>query len=300
MKIAVLLTCFNRKEKTCKCLQSMYADLERYNEVHSKEKIALEVFLVDDGCTDGTADAIREQFGDKSINIIQGSGSLFWAGGMRLAWNEAFKRHAQWDYYLLLNDDTELLSGAFQELMTTHQYALDNYEMAGIYSGITCASDDHTRCTYGGDIWVNRGSGLRKRLGASEAPQMCDMTNANILLVHKSVVDKIGRLSKSYQHGLADYDYSIRARKKGLPVLITANFCGICDNDHTDFNEQAQRVINMSLKERWNYFRHPVHSSSDYLRFIWNTSPKRWPMVWCGRMLNLFFPRFYYKLNRIR
>lgn len=300
MNIAVLLTCFNRKEKTCACLKSMYADLEKYNAIHLEDNISLEVFLVDDGCTDGTADAVRAQFSNQPVHIIQGTGSLFWAGGMRLAWSEAYKRHSEWDFYLLLNDDTELLPDAFEELMNTHYYCREKYKSAGIYSGVTCASDDHTKCTYSGNVWVNKAKGTSKRLGPSDTPQMCDMTNANILLVAKSVVDKIGRFSNSYQHGMADYDYSIRARKMGLPVLITANFCGICDNDHINYEDQAKHIINMTLKDRWKYFSHPIHSSSDYLRFIWNTSPRRYPMVGIGRILNLFFPRFYYKLNEKR
>lgn len=300
MKIAVLLTCFNRKDKTCVCLHSMYADLAIYNKSHPDNQIFLEVFLVDDGCTDGTTDAVREQCATQVVHIIQGTGSLFWAGGMRLAWNEAYKRHSEWDFYLLLNDDTALLPGVFEELVKTHKYSLVHFGKVGIYSGITCASDDHSKCTYSGDVWINRNKGLRKRLGVSNEPQMCDMTNANILLVSKSVVDTVGRFSTAYQHGMADYDYSIRVRKHGFPVLITAKTCGICDNDHVNFHEQAKRIAKMSLIQRWMYFRHPVHSSGDYLRFIWNTSPCRWPMVWVGRMLNLFFPKFYYKLNAKR
>ena len=300
MKIAVLLTCFNRKEKTCACLQSLYVGLDRYNKARPGQKISLEVFLIDDGCTDGTAEAVRAQCAEKSVHIIQGNGSLFWAGGMRLAWNEAYKRHTEWDFYLLLNDDTELLPGAFQELMDTHKYAIDCYKVPGIYSGITCASDDHTKRTYSGRVWVNRFKGTTKYIGISDSPQMCELTNANILLVHKNTVDKIGLLSTSYQHGFADYDYSIRARKKDIPVLVSAKACGICDNDHMDKKLQEQRVINMSFIERWKYFRHPVHSSRDYLHFIWNTSPLRWPIVFIGRLLNLFLPRIYYKLNAQR
>lgn len=48
---------------------------------------------------------------------------------------------------------------------------------------------------------------------------MVDLTNANILLVPKVVVDKIGIFYEGYKHGRANNDYSLLARRKGIPVL---------------------------------------------------------------------------------
>jgi glycosyltransferase involved in cell wall biosynthesis len=62
--IAALITCHNRKAKTLACLSSLY-------NCTMPENYAFDVFLVDDGCTDGTADIIREKF--PQINIIQGN-----------------------------------------------------------------------------------------------------------------------------------------------------------------------------------------------------------------------------------
>jgi GT2 family glycosyltransferase len=275
----------------------LYAALNSYNK-NVEKQLSIEVFLVDDGCTDGTADAIRTAFAD--VHIIQGTGSLFWAGGMRLAWGEAYKRHTEWDFYLLLNDDTDIFPESFSLLIQTHLYSLEHYGMGGVYTGATCAKDNKSQCTYGGDVWINRAKGTSRRLMPSGTPQLCDMANANIMLIASSVVNKIGMLCGEYQHGLADYDYAIRARKVGIPVLLTAEYCGACDNDHTDPKVAAYVICEMSLAERRQYFKHPVHSSSDYLRFIRNASPMRCPMVWLGRMLNLYFPKFYYKLNGIR
>ena len=91
MKIATLLTFFNRKDKTLSCLESLFKVCKLYNEKSSSESIDLSVFLVDDGCTDGTADAIKEKFQDKPIHIIRGTGSLYWCRGMCLAWNSALQ-----------------------------------------------------------------------------------------------------------------------------------------------------------------------------------------------------------------
>lgn len=299
MKIAVLLTCFNRREKTLSCLTSLYRALDVYND-KSDNKIDLSIYLTDDGCTDGTGEAVRNNFSDKDINILQGTGNLFWAGGMRFAWNEALKKHQEWDFYLLLNDDTDLIDNLFDELIDTHKYSLKKYNKSGIYSGITSSKSDHNKMTYGGDVWKNKFLGTSTRLKPIGKPQMCDMTNANILLVEKEVVDEIGIFYSGYSHGKADYDYSSQARKKNIPVLLTANFCGRCDNDHKSKKEVAEFVKNMSLSERKRYFSSPIHSDKDYLKYIRRNIPFRYPMVYFGRMMNLYFPKFYYMLNRIR
>lgn len=299
MKIAVLLTCFNRKDKTLSCLSSLYQALNVYND-NNENKIELSLFLTDDGCTDGTGDAVRNNFSEKDITILQGTGNLFWAGGMRFAWKEALKRHNEWDFYLLLNDDTDLLENLFEELLNTHKYCLDNYKQDGVYSGITSSKTNHEKMTYGGDVWKNKFLGTSVRLKPNGKPQLCDITNANILLVSKEVVDKIGIFWDGYIHSHADNDYSAKARKNNIPVLITANFCGRCDNDHKNSKELAESIIKMSISERIKYFSSPLHSSKDYLKLISRITLMRYPLVLLGRILNLFFPKLYYKISGIR
>jgi len=74
---AVLLTVFNRKEKTLECLSRLFDQLP-------VEDLQIDVFLTDDGCTDGTAEAIENLF--PSVHILEGSGDLFWNRGMLMAW----------------------------------------------------------------------------------------------------------------------------------------------------------------------------------------------------------------------
>ena len=66
MKIAALLTCFNRKDKTITCLNSVLNIIPTCH-----------VYLVDDASTDGTSEAIKQNF--PQVNIIQGNGNLFWS-----------------------------------------------------------------------------------------------------------------------------------------------------------------------------------------------------------------------------
>lgn len=300
MKIVALYTCFNRKLQTLSSLSALYDSLRIYNQQAKNGIIELSVVLTDDGCTDGTADAIRQQFPVKDIIILQGTGSLFWAGGMRLAWNEALKRHEEWDYYLLVNDDTDLFTTCFIELMNTEAYCRQNYHKEGLVSGITCAKDDVTRITYGGDIIPNKFNGRQIRLGRSSNPQMVDLTNANILLVPKQVVDTIGIFYDGYKHGRADNDYSMQARKHHIPVLITAGACGACDNDHGSITDFRDKVLSMNLSERKEYFRHPLHCDSDYLTFVRRNMPLRYPMSWIFRKMMTYCPKIYFTINGAR
>lgn len=297
MNIATIITCFNRKNQTLSCLKNLYASLDNYNTNTKEEKLSLSLFMTDDGCTDGTFESIKVQFADKNITIIKGNGNLFWAGGMRAAWSCALEKGKDIDFYLLLNDDTDFIDNTFEELITTHKYSLEQYGKAGIYSGITSAKGNHNLITYGGDVWTNRLLAKSKRLSPTGIPQRCDMTNANILLVSKEVVARIGTFSKEYTHAIADYDYSIRANKAGCPVLVTANVCGRCDNDHKSMDEVISEIKSMSLKERKKYFNHPLHSNKDYLTFIKQHSAFRYPLVAFGRFLNVYFPNLYYSIS---
>lgn len=299
MKIAVLITCFNRKEKTLACLKGMYDSQRLYNEKNTPS-IEIEVFLTDDGCTDGTAQAVKEAFAGKSIHILQGTGNLFWAGGMRFAWKEAQKRHGEWDYYFLLNDDTTINAHCFNELMNTEAYSLDHYKQQAVVSGITCSAADPTIITYGGDIIPNKLNGRQIRLGRSSEPQMVDLTNANILLVPKEVVDKIGIFYEGYKHGCADNDYSMLARRKGVPVLITPDACGTCENDHGSKTDFRNKIISMSQKERTAYFNHPIRCNHDYLTFIRRNMPARYPLSWLFRMMLTYCPKLYFRINGAR
>lgn len=300
MNIAVLLTCHNRRTKTELCLKSLREALDSYNNVNN-DKINLAIYLTDDGCTDGTTESARSIFPNSNeLHILQGDGSLFWAGGMRLAWKEALKNNAEWEYYLLLNDDTKLNSDCFTLLFETEKYSTDNYGKKGIISGITSSEEDPQKITYGGNVILNKFNGKSKRLGRNSKPQLVDLTNANILLVPIDVVGEIGIFHDGYKHGRADNDYAMLARRHKIPVLITAEACGTCEYDHGDPNEVKKKIINMTPKERSEYFHHPLHCNSDYLLFIRRNMPVRYPMSLLFRALLTYCPRLYFKINGAR
>lgn len=299
--IGVILTCYNRVKQTIECLSAFKTIIEKYNSsVSENNAMDYHIYLTNDGCTDGTEEEARNLFSQSKLTIVKGNGSLFWAGGMRKAWNKAIDSRINYDYFLLLNDDTTPLPNLIDELMACDKYAMEKYHKHGVYSGICCSKKNPHLMTYGGHKITNSFKFTIQKLKPNGKVQECDMTNANILLVHRDVVNAIGIFYDGYVHGIADIDYSIIAKKKGFPVLLTPNFCGKCDDDHADKNEIKEKITNMSKAQRKEYFNSPLHSSKDYLKFIRRVAPQRYPLVWLFRFLNLNCPKLYYYLDSFR
>lgn len=299
INIATLLTCHNRKEKTISCIKCLFAARDFYN-ANNHDHISIEIFLTDDGCTDGTSDAVKSLFASEQINIIQGDGNLYWAGGMRLAWRTAIAKTAMWDFYLLINDDTYVLNNVFSNLFACHNHALKRRKNVGIYSGITSASDNQNKITYGGDVFMSKAKMKTRRLNPTGIPQIADLITANILLVPNEVVDKVGIFHEGYIHSGADNDYSVMARKHGYMSYVTPEVCGKCDNDHSYDADECLMLMKMSLSERKKYVYQPTRSDKDYLLLIRRAIPIKYPISWLVRKLRLYFPSIYYKLNKTR
>lgn len=298
IRIAVLLTCFNRCEKTLVCLKSLINAITHYNKFPNPS-LYLELFITNDGCTDNTFVEIEKEIKPvMPVTVIEGNGNLFWAGGMRFAWKKALEYN--WDYFLLLNDDTELKLNVFDELFNAVDYCKANFNKEGLYSGITCAPSEINTVTYGGFKWRNRAKATIDLVQNSGKVQECDMANANILLVHNSVVESIGIFYDKYVHANADFDYSIVAKRNGFPVVVTANICGECPYDHLSKVEYLKQICNMTLAERKKHFSNPLYSNKDFEVFRKRTTPSRVWIVKIGRWINLYMPKLYLWLHLIR
>ena len=190
--IAVLLTCFNRKDKTLSCLERLYAAHQA-----SDTNFDFKVYLTDDNSSDGTSEAVAELYPE--VTILKGNGSLYWAGGMRNSWSEAQK--GNYDMYLLLNDDTDIFPELFSTLFQTHKKCLEIYNQPGIYIGSTYDKESK-KLSYGGARLTNKFLFKYHFIEPKDKIQECDLGNANIMMVTKEVVDEIGMLSEGYIHGV--------------------------------------------------------------------------------------------------
>lgn len=233
--IAALLTVHNRKDKTIQCLHNLFVQ-QGLNEDYS-----VAVFLTDDGCTDGTAEAVAELY--PQVNVVKGDGSLFWNRGMYTAWNEAAKQ--TFDYFLWLNDDTNLYGDTILKLLINS----DKKHNASIILGSTCALGDKKRITYGG-LDKNR-----QTVYSDSEFLPCFFMHGNIVLIPKLVFDKVGFNDPHYRHSLGDHDYGLMAQKKGFTVLVSPGVYGECDA-HEAISKWKNPAL--PLRERWSAFFKPT------------------------------------------
>lgn len=213
-RIAVLMTCHNRCETTLTCLNALYAQ-------EMPESVSFEIYLVDDGCVDGTGDVVREQF--PGVRVLQGDGNLYWCGGMRFAWVKAMEE--DYDAFLWLNDDTSLKSDALMCLLNCAQSHL------GVIVG-SCNDRLTGKWTYGGRVTKKGAKSLSSvPVEPCSRMQYCQQINGNVVLVPKAVVEKIGILSDKFTHAMGDFDYGFRAIDAGIPLLVPPNFQATCSSN---------------------------------------------------------------------
>lgn len=218
--IAALIACHNRKAKTLACLEALFQNT-------LPEGYSLDVFLVDDGSTDGTEQAVRERY--PQVNIIKGDGSLYWNGGMRVAFAAAME--SDFDYYLWLNDDTLLYPVAIQSLVATSEDLQAKHGKNVIVVGSTQDANDG-RLTYGGVIRPNKWKTLLfKLVTPKDVPIECETMNGNCVLIPRAIVKIVGNLEKAFAHAMGDLDYGLRARYAGFSVWAMAGFAGTCSNN---------------------------------------------------------------------
>ena len=210
-KILAVFTCYNRKEKTVKCLESLL----NYNPDQNFSFIA-----VDDNSMDGTKEALQKF---DNMKIIEGDGKCYYSGGMRLGINEGKKSIDSYEWVLFFNDDVEFFPKAITKLINFSRNSKD------ILIGATC--DKQGKLSYGG---VKKKSQFRPAFSiimSGENREFCDTFNANCVLIPFDIFKALPNIDKRYTHSLGDYDYGLEARKRGIKLVASDFFVGVCDDN---------------------------------------------------------------------
>ncbi len=227
MRIAILMACFNRRKMTEKCLESLK------NQMKGEKDIIFDVFLYDDGSSDGTLEAARNIFPE--IIAARGQGNSYWCKGMFVLMQKAAA--LKYDFYLMVNDDVQFYADAIRTMLNSYAQKRGSHCVVG-----TTRSSRTKLPTYGG----------RNREGVLIVPEKelrrCSLANWNCFLIDSETIEKVGIIDGKYQHSWGDYDYSIRAEKSGVPIYIADHYVGECESNSV---EGTFKDSNVPKKERF-------------------------------------------------
>jgi GT2 family glycosyltransferase len=199
--------------------------------------------IVDDGSTDGTAEAIAAEF--PRVEVLRGDGSLWWAGATNLGVRHALERGA--DFILTLNDDAtfegDLIDRLIEAARTDPMRIVGSRQMH---------ADDPDRIKAIGTTCVFRGYDLLKlnHLDAAWSavretmvdPWPVQTMPGNGVLLPRAVFERVGLYdAAAFPQNHADSDLVLRARAEGFRPVIAL---GAVVLDH-----QRPAMVARSLRE---------------------------------------------------
>ena len=226
-KILGIFTCYNRREKTGKCLKTLK---------EGNPDIEFHFIAVDDNSKDGTKEMLESH---SEVQLIQGDGEKYYSGGMRIGIDAAKKQCNQYDWILLFNDDVDFFSHSIEKLA---EYLSGNKK---ILVGATCGESGEL--TYGGVLKKSKFRPAFETVMSKTGTIFCDTFNANCILMPVEIFEILPNIDTRYTHSLGDYDYGLEARRCGFEIIASDFFVGKCDLNSVRGSWQD---IRLSRKER--------------------------------------------------
>lgn len=223
-KVAIVILNWNGRQDTLECLKSL--------EKLKVENYRLQTFVVDNGSTDGSVDAIAQRY--KNINVIKNRENLGFAQGNNVGIRRALKNDS--DYIILLNNDTIIDKNLVANLLASFE---ENPEAGIISPKIYFAptfefhKDRYKKSEQGKVIWYAGGkidwdNVLGSHHGVDDVDDgqydkvvETDFATGCCMAVRSEVFKKVGLFDKDYFLYLEDVDLCERAKRKDFKILYS-------------------------------------------------------------------------------
>ena len=248
MKITVIFTCFNRKEKSLECVERL---------IKGNRDVEFQFVVVDDGSTDGTKESLKDGIYAEKVHVLETEGNCYYSGGMNRGMQYILDSGMKSEYLLMVNDDVKFFEKSIEKLVM-----LSEEKENSVIVGVTC--DEKEIQTYGA-IKYDGGFSVRYHAVPCADKAECDTFNANCVLIPFTWFEKTGVMDKNYIHSLGDFDYGLSLKKNGAKIYSSDEFVGICHRNSikgTWQDKELPLVKRLKLKEspkgapakQWFYF----------------------------------------------
>ncbi|MFN5837959.1 MAG: glycosyltransferase family 2 protein [Pseudanabaena sp.] len=269
----ILLPVHNRREITHNFIKGLNS--QTYTNYH--------LILIDDGSTDGTAQMVQSQI--ENLTIITGLGHWWWAGGLQqgINWLKANSPNAE-DVVLMINNDVTIKPDFLERGIKLLRSMPNTLLQAQAYS-----SDDPDMCL---------DHGLNANLHSLTFEQASSTIGINCLCTRGLFMrwQDLQRVGNFYPHilphYLSDYEFTIRAYRKGLILRTHPDLQLWLNEKTTGFHPQKGDFSIAAIWKRY-FSRRSSANKIDWTMFVLLTSPKRSLLanlgrVWLRGFINLF------------
>ncbi len=262
IRVGIVIPVHNRREITLQGLRSLArAETTGLN---------VKTFIVDDGSTDGTSEAIRAEFPE--IEIIYGDGSLHYAAGTNRGIDAAMEWGA--DYIAAMNDDAVFHDQFLRRLVATAEAF-----PRSIVGGLLLLWDQPHKVFQVGQVWKTFRGGweIPQDLTAFSMPAdpfEVECIVGNCVLIPSEAVRECGKMDeKRFPHGWGDAQYMARLRKAGWKLLIEPRAYIWCEP-----NTYPPPLHKLSLAKRLNVLfrddRNPLNLKRQFV-LRWESAPSK-------------------------
>jgi len=201
-RLHILLPVHNRRETTVALVEALRRQTRK--EFH--------LLLIDDGSTDGTADAVRALWPE--VEVITGTGDWWWAGGLDQGCRRLARTGvADEDVLLLINDDVVIEPIFLERGLAELGQWRDTLLLARQRDAATGAEIDS-----GGGVGADLVH-LRFVAATAEAQINC-LPTRGLFLRWRDLRRTGGFRPERLPHYMSDYEFTLRAHGRGLKLRI--------------------------------------------------------------------------------
>lgn len=222
----------------------------------------LDVLVVDDGSTDGTAQKISADY--PNVILEQGDGNLWWSGGVNVGLRYALEH--RYDYVYITNDDNQAKDDALDEL-----YRVTKSDGRNICTSLVLNSDSG-KILNAGLNYKGPFKKISENMRGQSAQDLrlmiaADLIGSRSTLLPIGCVEKIGLFdAERFPQHYGDLEYFNRARENGYRLWVVPSSVVLTKENKNYLHNYILQSSVKDLVRAYGDIKHPFNVKTLFFR----------------------------------